>query len=98
MKIFVMKFTVALQRYFTPANFKYVNTVIPAKCNKSIGIAMNQQQVISLATIVLILLYNQIQQQQIFAFFVLYEAWLADYALVLNAAKFLEEQDVVVEE
>jgi len=47
---------------------------------------MNQQQVISLAMIVLILLYNQIQQHQIFAFFVLYEAWLADYALVLNAA------------
>lgn len=45
---------------------------------------MNQQQVISLATIVLILLYNQIQQQQIFAF--IYEAWLADNALVLNAA------------
>jgi len=46
---------------------------------------MNQQQIIPLVTIVLILLYNQIQQQQIFAFFLLYEAWLADFALVLNA-------------
>ncbi|XP_020907305.1 protein ANTAGONIST OF LIKE HETEROCHROMATIN PROTEIN 1-like [Exaiptasia diaphana] len=46
---------------------------------------MNQQQLTALATIVLILLYNQTQQQQTFAFYVLYEAWLADYALVLNA-------------
>jgi len=47
---------------------------------------MNHEQVICLIITFLILLFNQFRQQQAFALFILYEAWLANCQVILNTA------------